>query len=494
MKAGDSSKAEPQVSAMAGATSDIYTTYEKALALLTQAIDETHPGRTDFLIYKHRLTENIAYSRLYGDDAARKAERNEIVHHLNRLAQREIGRSFTETVEQAQAAEGISTTVSTTSIRAEGVVPDNISTALNQRGSPISRGLVSACAALLFVSVLLLFSELADAVLTAVGLVVGLVVFFFPALRRIHMQTWFSRPTTIVLLAVLTLTIAALDGYLLLKKHRFSVLPSGLPMALIREGSFVVGLDPSDVDSDSSDESPSSPVWLGGFWIGATEITNAQYRPFIVEGGYADSTLWTLQGQTWKEENRVTEPKYWQDVRYNADTLPVVGVSWFEAVAYTNWLSRTTGDHYRLPTEAEWEHAACGAAKRVYPWGNSWDGTRANYADRSLLNEALDFDWADPTYDDGYAYAAPAGSYPSGVTPEGISDLAGNVWEWTSSLYWPYPYDVADGRENALTTGPRSLRGGGWGSEASHLRCTNRLGEEPELRIYHTGFRVVRDP
>lgn len=494
MKAGGGSKTDPRDAITAGAPSDIFTAHEKALTLLTQAIDETHPGRAEFLVLKYRLTENIANSRLYGDDPARKTDRNEIVHQLNRLAQREIGRSFIETVEQVQSAGETCATVSTTSTTAENITPNDILTTQDQRGSLVARGLVSACAALLLVAVLLLSFELADAILTAIGMVVALVVFFFPALRKIHMQTRFSHPTTIAVLVVLALLMIAFDGYLLLKRHRSSTSPSPLPMVLIRKGSFVVGLDSSGVGSAVSDESPSSSVWLESFWIGATEITNAQYRPFIVEGGYADSTLWTQQGQTWKEENYVTEPKYWQDARYSADNLPVVGVSWFEAIAYANWLSRETGDRYRLPTEAEWERAACGAVKRAYPWGNAWDGARANFADRSLLNESPGFNWANPAYNDNYAYTAPVGSYPSGITPEGVSDLAGNVWEWTLSLYVPYPYQSKDGRENIGAVGLRSLRGGGWGSEASHLRCTNRLGEKPELRIYHTGFRVVRDP
>jgi formylglycine-generating enzyme required for sulfatase activity len=111
-----------------------------------------------------------------------------------------------------------------------------------------------------------------------------------------------------------------------------------------------------------------------------------------------------------------------------------------------------------------------------------------------LRDAAPDFEWADTSYSDNYVYAAPVGSYPSGITPEGVLDLAGNVWEWTSSLYWAYPYQEKDGRENAQAIGNRSLRGGGWGSDAPLLRCTNRRGEKPELRFDHTGFRVVRDP
>jgi formylglycine-generating enzyme required for sulfatase activity len=170
----------------------------------------------------------------------------------------------------------------------------------------------------------------------------------------------------------------------------------------------------------------------------------------------------------------------------------VVGVSWYEAVAYANWLSAKTGKNYRLPTEAEWE-LTCKDANRLYPWGNIWNGKFANFADLSFANEWYESEWVDTNVNDGYSSAAPVGSYLKGATPEGVMDLAGNVWEWTSSLYAPYPYYSSDGRENFSGNGERSIRGGGWGSSSTELRCTNRSRQNPDLREYNLGFRLAHD-
>jgi serine/threonine-protein kinase len=135
---------------------------------------------------------------------------------------------------------------------------------------------------------------------------------------------------------------------------------------------------------------------------------------------------------------------------------PIVNVSWYEAAAYGAWKGA------RLPTEAEWEMAAAGKSKREYPWGNGKpDATRANYGKG------------------GPGHATPVGLYPAGATPEGLQDMAGNVWEWCEDWYEKDKYRV--------------LRGGAWSSYVDVLRCSNRSRGGPEGRFLDIGFRLARD-
>jgi formylglycine-generating enzyme required for sulfatase activity len=148
-----------------------------------------------------------------------------------------------------------------------------------------------------------------------------------------------------------------------------------------------------------------------------------------------------------------------------------------------------------LPTEAEWEYAARGPSGWVFPWGDSFDGSRLNYCDGDCQ-----YNWKDTAYRDGYATTAPVGSYPAGASWVGALDLAGNVWEWTSSIYaYPYPYRAGDGRENpADLTGKRTLRGGSWNWIAADTRGMSRDDYAENSQVQYAssdwyGFRCVRD-
>jgi formylglycine-generating enzyme required for sulfatase activity len=116
----------------------------------------------------------------------------------------------------------------------------------------------------------------------------------------------------------------------------------------------------------------------------------------------------------------VKYPYYWYDRTWNCPNSPVVGVTWYEAAAFTRWLTMTRNDGYvyRLLTEEEWEAAASGQEGREYPWGNEWDDERCNSEELKLEK------------------TTPVGIFPKGDTPDGIVDLAGNVWEWTTSDYY----------------------------------------------------------
>ncbi len=171
-----------------------------------------------------------------------------------------------------------------------------------------------------------------------------------------------------------------------------------------------------------NNEKPRHCVMVGRFALAKYPTTNAMFAHFIAAGGYADSAWWPgVPNEFWRGDGTVkdywgdirSQPRFWDDERFNGANQPVVGVSWYEAIAYCRWLTATLHDGfiYRLPTEAEWEYAARGPAERRYAWGEQWTAGRANTEELNLKR------------------TTPVGLFPDGATPEGILDLTGNVWE-----------------------------------------------------------------
>lgn len=231
---------------------------------------------------------------------------------------------------------------------------------------------------------------------------------------------------------------------------------------------------------------------LSGFWISRTEVTNSQFQKFIDAQGYTTRDYWSADGWAWLQSEGVTEPKFWHDSKYNKDTYPVVGISWFEAEAYAQWVSSETNSTFRLPTEAEWEKAARGTQGNIFPWGNTWEGTQVNYCDE--MCNLPDATWRDINFNDEYARTAPVDEFLSGRSPYGALNMAGNVWEWTNSLFRRYPYRSDDGREIMDMSSLRATRGGGWGDIAYWTRTTFRGmngGTAPNVRSEFLGFRIV---
>jgi formylglycine-generating enzyme required for sulfatase activity len=244
-------------------------------------------------------------------------------------------------------------------------------------------------------------------------------------------------------------------------------------------------------------------VELPPFAIARYPVTNVQFRRFVEAEGYDQERFWTAAGWRWRQgegegwgrpPERRDRPSYWNDPRYNGDNRPVVGVTWYEAVAYCNWLTGTLREQgklgpsemVRLPSEAEWETAARGTDQRTWPWGNDWDETKTN------------------TREGGLETTTPVGMYPEGATPCGALDMAGNVWEWCSTRWgwdWQrpdfgYPYVPSDGREE-LEDEPeklslRLLRGGSWYDGRSFARCASRDGNHPDYWGVNVGFRCAR--
>jgi formylglycine-generating enzyme required for sulfatase activity len=209
------------------------------------------------------------------------------------------------------------------------------------------------------------------------------------------------------------------------------------------------------------DERPQHWVDLPAFEIGRYPVLNSEYRAFVLDTGHSAPAHW--EGATYPE---------------GLGDHPVVNVSWYDAVAYCRWLSEKTGRTYRLPTEAEWEKAAGWDAKvgkrRQYPWGDEFDPEKCN------------------TRESGPGTTTPVGQYsPRGDSPYGAADMAGNVWEWTGTLYRPYPYDPDDGREDPEAGGARVLRGGSWFSSQYYARCAFRGRYYPGYSDHDFGFRLV---
>lgn len=203
-----------------------------------------------------------------------------------------------------------------------------------------------------------------------------------------------------------------------------------------------------------------APVWsirLGDFWLGRYPITNVQYLGFLRACGWdRRPSTWYLGAYPWDRANH-----------------PVSGVTAEDADAYVAWLSGWTGHPYRLPTEAEWEHAAKGFGGREYPWGAEFDPAKAN------------------TRESGVHTTSPVGAFPAGTGPFGHVDLAGNVEEYVADSYRPYPGGVnVDDHLTEQLGGYRITRGGSFARYGDLARTRRRHGAFPSP-LYPCGFRIA---
>ena len=263
--------------------------------------------------------------------------------------------------------------------------------------------------------------------------------------------------------------------------------PARTEMVYVPAGSFLMGNNGSEGYSQP-DELPQHSVYLSGYWIGRYEVTRGEYRQFMDAGGYSNSSYWSSDGWNWKVSNGRTEPSYWAAQQNwgsppgtftQTDDHPVVGVAHYEVEAFCNW----AGGH--LATEAQWEKAArwTGSYPNVYPWGNAWDQQKSNNL----------YDTLYPKYQ-----TAPVGSYPSGTSPYGCQDMAGNVWEWCkdryASSYYSYPPPGGWIDPQGPSSGSaRVLRGGSWIDSDSLQRCSNRnAASHPFDCYFYLGFRLAR--
>ncbi len=227
----------------------------------------------------------------------------------------------------------------------------------------------------------------------------------------------------------------------------------GMEMVYVPAGEFLMG---SPEGEGEDDEHPQHTVFLDAYWIDKTEVTVAQYRRCAEAGSC--SAPGTGSTCTYGDDNK---PKH-----------PVNCVDWSQAEAYCEWAGR------RLPTEAEWEMAACGTDGRVYPWGHQEpDATLANLAPN-------------------VGSTTPVGQYPAGVSPYGALDMVGNVWELVADWY-DESYFASSPRENPTgpATGfPHVMRGGSWTNDLNIVRAALRSWLYPGDRLGFVGFRCARSP
>ncbi len=218
-------------------------------------------------------------------------------------------------------------------------------------------------------------------------------------------------------------------------------------MTIIPKGTFLYGekMQQKEIDYD--------------YHMDVFPVTNQMYKKFIDAGGYEKKELWSLDGWSWRNNN-ITEPRYWNDTKFNNPKQPVVGISWYEAQAYCNWRSQESGQNYRLPTEEEWEKAARGNDGREYPWGNTFDKNKCNCSESKVLATT------DVT------------GHPGSASPYGCQDMAGNIWEWTHSC---------------MIKDIRVLRGGSWLYNQTFAQCYSRSYNELNFRNSNVGFRCLRE-
>lgn len=215
------------------------------------------------------------------------------------------------------------------------------------------------------------------------------------------------------------------------------------------------------------------------FHLSRFPVTNHDFKAFIDDNGYRTQAWWSEEGWAFCHKEKLDAPRFWANARWSAPNQPVVGVSWYEAEAFCRWMTQKWSSKEgrrvaRLPSEAEWEYAARGKEGRRYPWGNDEPTPeRANYGHT------------------GIGQTSPVGAFPLGATPEGVHDMAGNVWEWCGDWYGKYPSDTHINPSGLIKGSDRVLRGGSWFFSASNLRGAGRNGIRPSYRDRLVGFRVV---
>jgi iron(II)-dependent oxidoreductase len=266
-------------------------------------------------------------------------------------------------------------------------------------------------------------------------------------------------------------------------------LPPGRPglagtSVLVPGGPFLLGVDAADEPFSLDNERPAHWVDVPAFRIGRVPVTNAEYAAFVADGGYDQPRWWSPRGWQHRLDTRLERPQFWgrEGSRSRFGTVeqlppdePVQHVTFFEAEAYAAWAGA------RLPTEVEWEKAAVwdpvAGHRRRFPWGSAEPGAGLANLDGTALRPA------------------PVGAYPAGASTYGVEQLLGDVWEWTSSPFRPWPgfrpMLYADYSAPFFDGDYRVLRGGSWATAASILRPSFRNWDHPVRRQIFSGIRLA---
>lgn len=231
--------------------------------------------------------------------------------------------------------------------------------------------------------------------------------------------------------------------------------PTPIPPAIQSKYPGMIYIPAGEVTLGSNDgdpcERPPHKVWVETFYIGQFEVTNVEYAEFVTATSHTPPTYW-----------------YGTEIPDGLEKHPVSRVSFENAEAYCLWRGG------RLPSEAEWERAAKGDGTSDYPWGDEFDSNRAN------------------TWDSGRRGTSPVGSYPQGKSPFGVEDLSGNVFEWVSDFFGPYP--GSKDQSSDYDKHYRILRGGSWNFNEYYARVTHRFARSGGEKGRSFGFRLVREP
>jgi len=213
-------------------------------------------------------------------------------------------------------------------------------------------------------------------------------------------------------------------------------------------------------------ESPQHLISLNSFWIDQTEVTNRQYRRCVEAGDCPEPSICKKGEPTYTDSKKADHP--------------VICVSWDEADTYCQWAGA------RLPTEAEWEYAFRGTDGLIYPWGNSFDGSKLNYCD---LN--CDQPHADDQHNDSYSKTAPAGNYPQGASWRGVLGMSGNVSEWVADWYSDYSSEPLSNPMGPESGNEKMIKGCSWFFHPTYCRGAARPSVDPDTRFDYLGFRCA---
>jgi formylglycine-generating enzyme required for sulfatase activity len=250
--------------------------------------------------------------------------------------------------------------------------------------------------------------------------------------------------------AMMTVIAAGVFYFLTVQRGQEYLGKDGAPAVLIPAGTFLIGDD---------ENSPRRENFVDAFYMDKYEVTVGRYSRFLKATGH------------------IKLPEEWDTVDLqNGAELPVVGVDWHDADSYCRWAGK------RLPTEAEWERAARGGDERKYPWGNDAPSTEHARFGKPYKN---------PVYKDG---VASVGTYSRGMSPFGIYDLSGNVWEWVSDWYAEsFPVERARNPKGPDNGTRKVMRGGGWYDQSDRITTTKRMYADPAQRDDEVGFRCATD-
>jgi sulfatase modifying factor 1 len=270
---------------------------------------------------------------------------------------------------------------------------------------------------------------------------------------------------------------------------------NSLDMKFVRvaAGEFIQGSPVSEPER-STNEVQRKVAITKPFWLGATHVTVGQFTVFTKASSYQTaaekqgwaSGAWDVAGNKWHR----LEGGSWRNPGFGQGTNhPVVCVTWHDANAFCDWLSKKEGRKYRLPTEAEWEYASRAGQTTAYLWGNNPDGGQGwvNCSDQTSSNL---FTLFPPfTWSDGFIYTSPVATFRPNAW--GLYDMLGNALQWCGDWYGTYPTNAVDNPQGSPVGKERVLRGGAFIYGPRHCRCAFRGRNLPDFQNYYVGFRVL---